>query len=156
MTPHPPTYASAVNLGYLETILVLPTRRQNFAGKLHLVLRNIWDLVIYGFWKVTTVYNVDTVNTHCLHCLYCSHCFSYTAYTVACKLTYMGCPNIVTFMLLEPQCTSSITSSQHPSQSYLEELVSGPLRLLWLLKHQQCWKWETIQDNNCACFMALR
>ena len=35
-------YASAVNLSYLETILMHPTRRQSFAGKLHRHLRNIW------------------------------------------------------------------------------------------------------------------
>ena len=40
-------YASAVNLGYLENILVHPMRRQNFAGKLQSTLRNIWDLVVY-------------------------------------------------------------------------------------------------------------
>ena len=34
-------YALAVNLGYLEKFIVHPTRRQSFAGKLHLVLRNI-------------------------------------------------------------------------------------------------------------------
>ena len=34
-------YASAVNSGYLETILVHATRRQNFADKLDMVLRNI-------------------------------------------------------------------------------------------------------------------
>ena len=32
----PKAYGLTVNLGYLETILVHPTRRQNFAGKLHL------------------------------------------------------------------------------------------------------------------------
>ena len=39
-------YESVFNLGYLETISVHPTRHQSFAGKLHMVLRNIWDLVI--------------------------------------------------------------------------------------------------------------
>ena len=34
-------YASAVNLGYLGTFLVHPTRRQNLAGNLYLVLCNI-------------------------------------------------------------------------------------------------------------------
>ena len=34
------------HLGYLVTILVHPTRRQSFAGKLHSTFRNIWDLVI--------------------------------------------------------------------------------------------------------------
>ena len=34
-------YASVVNLSYLETILLHPTRRQSFAGKLHSTLRNI-------------------------------------------------------------------------------------------------------------------
>ena len=32
----PKAYGLTVNLSYLETILVHPTRRQNFAGKLHL------------------------------------------------------------------------------------------------------------------------
>ena len=41
-------YASAANLSYLETNLVLPTRRQNFAGKLDSTFYNIWDLVITG------------------------------------------------------------------------------------------------------------
>ena len=36
-----------VNLIYLETILVHPTRRQNFAGKLDSTFHNIWDLVLY-------------------------------------------------------------------------------------------------------------
>ena len=39
-------YASAVNFNYLETILVHPTMRQNFACKLHSNLRNISDPVI--------------------------------------------------------------------------------------------------------------
>ena len=34
-------YASVVNLGHLETILVLPKRRQNVAGKLLSTLCNI-------------------------------------------------------------------------------------------------------------------
>ena len=33
----PKAYGLTVNLSYLETILVHPTRRQNFAGKLHLI-----------------------------------------------------------------------------------------------------------------------
>ena len=40
-------HAPAVNFGYLEKIFVHPTKRQTFAGKLHLVLCNIRDLVIY-------------------------------------------------------------------------------------------------------------
>ena len=36
------------HLGYLETILVHPTRRQSFAGKLDSTFYNIWDLVITG------------------------------------------------------------------------------------------------------------
>ena len=41
-------FALSVNLSYLETILVHPTRRQSFAGKLHSTLRNIWDFVIFN------------------------------------------------------------------------------------------------------------
>ena len=35
------------HLGYLETILVHPTRRQSFAGKSDSTFYNIWDLVIW-------------------------------------------------------------------------------------------------------------
>ena len=38
--------SSAINLDYLETILVHPTRRKTFPGKFHMVLCNIWDLVL--------------------------------------------------------------------------------------------------------------
>ena len=33
------------HLGCVETIFVHPTRRQNYAGKLHSTFYNIWDLV---------------------------------------------------------------------------------------------------------------
>ena len=39
-------YASADNLGYLETISIYPMRHQSFSSKLHIFLHNIWDLVI--------------------------------------------------------------------------------------------------------------
>ena len=35
-----------VNLTYLETVLVHPTRRQSFAGKSDSTFYNIWDFVI--------------------------------------------------------------------------------------------------------------
>ena len=35
------------HLSYLETILVHPTRRQSFAGKLHSTFRNIWAFVVF-------------------------------------------------------------------------------------------------------------
>ena len=41
MIHFPKAYGLTVNLSYLEPILVDPTRRQNFAGKLHSTLRNI-------------------------------------------------------------------------------------------------------------------
>ena len=37
------------HLGYLETILVHPTRRQSFAGKSDSTFYNIWDLVVIGY-----------------------------------------------------------------------------------------------------------
>ena len=39
-------YASAVNFSYQETILVIPTRRQIFAGKPDSIFYDIWDLLI--------------------------------------------------------------------------------------------------------------
>ena len=39
-------HSAVVHLGYLKTILLHPTRHQTFAGKLHLVLCNILDLVL--------------------------------------------------------------------------------------------------------------
>ena len=50
-------------------------------------------------------------------------------------IVYTGCPKNVTFrMLLEPQCTLSITSSQHISQPGLGEPVSG---------NHFCWSFPT-------------
>ena len=51
------------NFGYLETIVVHPTRRQNFAGKLHMVLRNIWDPVISQRSKDATDVVCNAVQT---------------------------------------------------------------------------------------------
>ena len=57
-------HASAVNFGYLETILVHPTRRQTFAGKLQWILRNIWDLVIYALYYMYDALYTITLFQH--------------------------------------------------------------------------------------------
>ena len=44
------------HLGCLETILVHPTWRENFAGKLHSTFYNIWDLVVSILHKECSFY----------------------------------------------------------------------------------------------------
>ena len=48
------------HLSSLETILVHPTRRQSFAGKLHSTFCNIWDLVISRNTKNSNLTGLDS------------------------------------------------------------------------------------------------